>query len=331
MGVLGKDRFDYMRPHTHIKVLFGDSGYWIEGRKNPFPYGTVLTELLNYDAAPYHRMYKRWTKAQVESEKVNTENGMFNAFKKLPLYRLVTLSKLTDAEHLPQEYHSAEHDLALIQERYAWFLTEMYRGSLPEKKKGQRKEPLAHRVYNQGLDALVSGISLGDSFEVDAPQINVQYQIVSYDDQHTQLAEKMYFDRLADFVYVELMKGIQHDFIPKRCQNCGRWFLQQPGMTYNYCGEIAPGETNLTCRDIGASANFKAKVQNNEIWQIHQRAYKKYYARIKKGNMSNAEFERWARNSEKLRDEALSQYELLHTGDARKEFIEAFRKEMNKD
>ena len=42
----------------------------------------------------------------------------------------------------------------------------------------------------------------------------------------------MYFDRLLDFVYVELMKGLQKGFVPKRCANCGRWFLQIPGMTY---------------------------------------------------------------------------------------------------
>ena len=102
-------------------------------------------------------------------------------------------------------------------------------------------------------------------------------------------------------------------------------------MTYNYCGELVPGEAKLTCRDIGAAVSFKAKVQNNEIWQIHQRAYKKYYARIKKGNMSKAEFERWARNAEELRNEALQQYEFLHTGDERKEFIESFREDMNRE
>ena len=226
---------------------------------------------------------------------------------------------------------NAEDDLRLIQERYAWFLTEMYKDAPSEKKKGQKKEALALRIYKQCIDAFVSGISLGADTEVDAPQINVQYEIVSIDGEHAELAEKMYFDRLADFVYVELMKGIQHDFIPKCCQNCGRWFLQQPGMTYNYCGELVPGEAKLTCRDIGAAVSFKAKVQNNEIWQIHQRAYKKYYARIKKGNMSKAEFERWARNAEELRDEALQQYEFLHTEDERKEFIESFRADMNRE
>ena len=331
MGILGKDLFNLKRPNTHIKVRFGDSGYWIEDMEEALPYGTILTELLNYDAEPYHRMYEKWTQAKGEREKAESAIGMIKEIQSLPLYCLVFLPDLMNEKRLEQVSRNAEHDLRLIQERYAWFLTEMYKDAPPEKKKGQKKEALALRIYKQCIDAFVSGISLGADTEVDAPQLNVQYEIVSIDDEHAELAEKMYFDRLADFVYVELMKGIQHDFIPKCCQNCGRWFLQQPGMTYNYCGELAPGEAKLTCRDIGAAVSFKAKVQNNEIWQIHQRAYKKYYARIKKGNMSKAEFERWARNAEELRDEALQQYEFLHAEDERKEFIESFREDMNRE
>ncbi len=60
----------------------------------------------------------------------------------------------------------------------------------------------------------------------------------------------MYFDRLLDFVYVELMKGLQKGFVPKRCANCGRWFLQMPGMTYAYCGEPALGQDGKTCRRL---------------------------------------------------------------------------------
>ena len=44
-----------------------------------------------------------------------------------------------------------------------------------------------------------------------------------------KIVEKMYFDQLLDFVYVEFMKGLQKGFVPKRCANCGRWFLQKPG------------------------------------------------------------------------------------------------------
>ena len=53
-------------------------------------------------------------------------------------------------------------------------------------------------------------------------------------------------------------------------------------MTYTYCERIAPGgETEKTCRDIGASQSFQSKLRKNEIWKLHSRAYKKYFARVR--------------------------------------------------
>lgn len=101
-----------------------------------------------------------------------------------------------------------------------------------------------------------------------------------------------------------------------------------PGATYSYCDKIAPGETNKTCRDIGATLSFKGKVQNNDIWQIHQRAYKKYYARVLKKTMSKADFEQWARNAEGVRDAALDEYEGASIEEKR-QIAERIKKELN--
>ena len=150
------------------------------------------------------------------------------------------------------------------------------------KKESQRKIPLARQIYENCLDAFVSGVSLGKSSEVDAPQVNIQYAVLEIDETHHELVEKLYFDRLEDFVYVELMRGLQRGFVPKRCANCGRWFLQTPGASYNYCDQPAPNsEEGKTCREVGSTKSFRAKVLNNEVWGVHQRAYKKYFARRK--------------------------------------------------
>ncbi len=268
MGVLGKDLFDIDRPRTHIKVHFGTMGYWVENDPAIIPYGTALTELLN----------------------------------------LPTAKAAPKPGSILRTYLSAGEKAAPIRERYTWFLDDLFGDAVPEKKKGQRKKPLAELIYSRGLDALVSGVSLGKDPEVDAPQVNVQYAVLEREDETHELVEKIYFDHLADFIYVEFMKGLQKGFVPKRCANCGRWFLQEPGMTYHYCHQIAPGETELTCRDIGSRTSFRDKVKNNEIWKIHQRAYKKYFARTKKGTMTKTEFEAWARKAEALRDQALKKY-----------------------
>ena len=52
--------------------------------------------------------------------------------------------------------------------------------------------------------------------------MNIQYAVLAIDEKHYELVEKLYFDRLVDFVYVELMRGLQRGCVPKRCANCGR-------------------------------------------------------------------------------------------------------------
>ena len=291
MGVLGKDLLDYIRPRTHVKVLFGVTGYWVEDDLNMYPYGTALTEFLNYKSdAP-----------------------------------------VSFSHPVLQIYPTADESHTPIRDRYAWFLEGIFANATFEKKKGQRKTPLAEQIYRSGLDASVSGASLGKSPEVDAPSVNIQYAVLELGDAHHELVEKLYFDHLPDFLYVELMRGLQQGFVPKRCANCGRWFLQTPGASYNYCDQPAPNsEEGKTCREVGATKSFRAKVLNHPIWAIHQRAYKKYFARTRKGTMSRGEFEQWEREAEQARDRAEIRYNRARTMEEKSLITEELRKELNK-
>ena len=50
-------------------------------------------------------------------------------------------------------------------------------------------------------------------------------------------------------------------------------------------------------------------MKNNDIWKLHQRAYKKYYARVLKKTMTKTDFNLWAQEAEKLREKVLKEYE----------------------
>ena len=357
MGVLGKDLFDINRPRTHVKVQFGKNSYWMEDNPTPHPYGEVLTELLNCDVEPFTHTLAA-LECIIEEKDTQVAPQMFmdavRGLSSLPYFRLF-LSDLRELKDMPVEefvvgearaafeeyiFSDGKKDAAymreqinairFIQERYVWFLTEAFQRTAFEKKKGQRKLPLAQQIYDNCLDAFVSGVSLGQSPEVDVPQINIQYAVLEIDREHHELVEKLYFDRLVDFVYVELMKGLQRGFVPKRCANCGRWFLQTPGASYNYCGQPAPNSgEGKTCREVGSTKSFRAKVLNNEIWAIHQRAYKKYVARTKKGAMTKVDVLAWETESERLRDEALSAYDRARMQDEKAVIAERLRGELN--
>ena len=333
MGVLGKDLLDFHRPRTNTKVEFGASSYWVESNPAMQPYGAVLTEILNLDAAPFQELLDQYRNAVAEAnseQAAQAFQAVANGFASLPLYRLywndvqlfasMDMSELFVGEAqeafceyamqddtLPRFMQEQLNAIRLIQDRYVWFLDGIFAGKPFEKKKGQRKTSLAQQIEKKGLEPFVSGVSLGTSPEVDAPKVNAQFCIRGTG-REAEVVEKMYFDRLLDFVYVEFMKGLQKGFVPKRCANCGRWFLQTPGATYAYCTGPAPGQNGKTCREIGASSSFRSKVENNDIWKVHQRAYKKYFARIRSGLMTKGEFEVWSRQAADLRNAALERY-----------------------
>ena len=231
---------------------------------------------------------------------------------------------------LPAFMQQQIDDIRLIQERYAWFLDGIFAGKSFEKKKGQRKTSLAQQIEKKGLEPFVSGVSLGADSKVDAPKINAQFCIRGTG-REAEVVEKMYFDRLLDFVYVEFMKGLQKGFVPKRCANCGRWFLQKPGATYAYCTGAAPGQDGKTCREIGASSSFRSKVENNDVWKVHQRAYKKYFARIRSGLMTKGEFEVWSRQAADLRDAALERYAQAKGEDERQRIAQEVAEALNEE
>ncbi|MFR5382730.1 MAG: hypothetical protein ACLTGM_11215, partial [Oscillospiraceae bacterium] len=91
MGVLGKDLLDFHRPRTNTKVEFGASGYWVESHPTMQPYGAVLTEILNLDAAPLQELLDQYRKTVAEKDAEQAARAFqaaTNGFASLPLYRL---------------------------------------------------------------------------------------------------------------------------------------------------------------------------------------------------------------------------------------------------
>ena len=357
MGILGKDLMDFGRPHTNTKIEFGAADYWVEWNQEPQPYGTALTEVLNYDPASLQSTLDALEHVVQTKDYAAAPRAFMDAIKEytaLPLYRLYLVDLREFAEMPVEDFVQGEareafagdivngayqlpgimkqrlQEVRFVQQRYGWFLESLSKGESHEKKKGQRKAPLAAQIRKHGLEPYVSGVSLGEDPAVDAPQVNIQFVLKEHPKRAPELVERLYFDRLPDFIYVEMMRGLQRGFVPKRCPNCGRWFLQTPGATYSYCDGPAPGEEGKTCRDVGATASFQSKVQNNDIWKLHQRAYKKYFARTRKGTMSKAGFEAWSREAEDLRNKALERYSQADGETEREQIVQKLKEKLNR-
>lgn len=143
------------------------------------------------------------------------------------------------------------------------------------------------------------------------------------------LVERYTFSSLRDFLLVELRKGFLHGNAPRQCRLCGKWFFHEKSDRTIYCERVAPGETERTCREVGAQAVFEKKIQDEEAWKIYKRAYKKYYARLMKGTMSQEEFRAWADQAAIDRDEAIGQMKNVAEAAYLNTVVEQLRKRLN--
>ena len=145
------------------------------------------------------------------------------------------------------------------------------------------------------------------------------------------LTERCTFPTLRDFLYVELGRAILHGNTPRQCRLCGGWFLHKQGDRAIYCERTAPGETEKTCREVGARAVFEKKLQDEDSWKLYKRAYKKYYARVMKGNMSREDFNAWVERAAAKRDSTILLLEATKGAEKRAALIEELRVELNRD
>lgn len=145
------------------------------------------------------------------------------------------------------------------------------------------------------------------------------------------MVERYVFFSLRDFLYVELGKAILRGNAPRQCRLCGHWFLHEQGDRAIYCDRVAPGEETKTCREVGARAVFENKLQSEETWKLYKRAYKKYYARVMKGNMSREDFNAWVERAATKRDSTILLLESTKEAGKRAAFIEELRVELNRD
>ncbi len=75
---------------------------------------------------------------------------------------------------------------------------------------------------------------------------------------------------------------------------------------------------------------FEKKLQEEDAWKLYKRAYKKYYARVMKGNMSREDFNAWVEVAAGRRDATLSLLEGAKSAEEKAELIQRLAEELNR-
>ena len=116
--------------------------------------------------------------------------------------------------------------------------------------------------------------------------------------------EKYKFSTIGGFLYIDLFKGLQNHFLPRRCNMCGRYFLLEATAYSAFCTRRIKGQRKKTCRDLGSRKTYMDKVNSDPILLTYTKAYKQHYARYLKKKMTQAEFREWADYALVLRQKA---------------------------
>jgi len=122
-----------------------------------------------------------------------------------------------------------------------------------------------------------------------------------------QLGEVYGIDNLCQLLMLEIMFMVQDYTMIRKCKNCGKYFIIKDRKKV-YCDRS--DQFGRTCSSLGSMRTFQNKMSSEPALDLYTRAYKTHYARRKRGNMNQVEFEQWCTmaktNLTKVRSGALS-------------------------
>lgn len=176
-------------------------------------------------------------------------------------------------------------------------------------------EPLARRSADTYAEAFaryygemksVEGIFGEGPFEQSFPTENRFVPMVHPTEKGRMLlAERAQFSYLTHFLYTDFYRGLMAGNAPRRCHNCGTYFLLTAGYNTCYCNNLAPGETARTCRKVGAhKKEAQERVTATPAQKEYAKAYDRLKARKQRGKITVDEWNTAVVKAQDLKDQA---------------------------
>lgn len=120
-------------------------------------------------------------------------------------------------------------------------------------------------------------------------------------------APVLYANSVADMISFSLQTCVERNITVRRCKNCGRYFAQTGRVSAEYC-DRPPLDGQSSCRSMGAFQQWTLKQAGDPVFKVYRREYKRRFAWIKAGRISDSEFYAWseqAREQKKKCDEGV--------------------------
>ncbi len=95
----------------------------------------------------------------------------------------------------------------------------------------------------------------------------------------------------AQLISLEIRLMVEEPVIVKRCRHCSRYFLTDKS-TIEYCSRTPKGEDS-PCDVAGPKMSFSRLLEEDAALKAYNATYKTYYARQRRGTITEAEFSAW--------------------------------------
>jgi hypothetical protein len=275
-----------------------DSSTSIHQRAASFPVGEILVSLFNYDFTEFFK---------------TTPDNLENIISKSPLVLLFKRNEdkktknysrlLKDIKNIKDIYikliddylFNEDNEYLSFEEKIIKFNDSFEKESDENTFFKQRNIKSRHRVIK-------------DTSQFDLNVRKVSNEFFEHDYRYLEII--LSFENLGDFIYYEFFKVFELGYTIKRCKNCGKFFLNTTNYEVEYCDNVfekkQARKKARTCREMGADKIHQEKIKNNPILLTYRRAYKAHYARVRKGKMTQSDFEEWGRWAMILRNQALN-------------------------
>lgn len=306
-----------------FSIFFTSDAAYVAGKE--FPLGQFTTDVLNLDDAVLAGIKNRIddfmsAAALIFTEKTDSVvhaaqeklNAVWDLVFELPLYRELEVDldtayhlfprlfsdqeKWEEALDVDSDSHAMLEDFLNGLEYFPQSLRN-FRGQVtgmlelyfePLTRRGTDAYAAAYAQYFTDMDAAGRVLFDAPPFAQSFP-VEVQFVPMMGRGENARpvLTEKLVFSYLTHFLYTEFYRGLIAGNAPRQCQNCGRYFLLTRGYNTCYCNGIAPGETERTCRRVGAHRKEARGRSDRSPAQVeYDRVYNRLKQRKNRGKIS---------------------------------------------
>ena len=120
-----------------------------------------------------------------------------------------------------------------------------------------------------------------------------------------QLTEVLYPQSMYDLIDFSLRKCVQEKIMMRTCKNCGKYFALTVHGSTEYCSRVFDSR-GRTCKEVGAMRQYLQSHAQDELLKIYRREYKRRFAWIRAGKISQDDFSTWSKEAQKEKEKCES-------------------------